>query len=400
VAKAAKRRRPKGSGSVTLLKSGRWQARRPHPTDLVVVPGSGQLRPRMVARSFDAKEDAEGWLRMTESEAFAEVLEAEDVVTSDDPLLRVYADEWLVTRRVRGKTPLKPRTREHYRSLLDSLILPDLGGLRLSAITPRRVDRWHAGLDSDKATMTAHAYSLLRAIMATAVRQDVIPANPCRIDGAGSSNRVHEPVVLSAGEVLDLRDRMPARYRAMVAVAAFCGLRFGELTELRRADVDLKRGLIHVERGVVRVDGEFVVGTPKSRAGRRVVEIPEPLVSDLEHHLDRHVEAPADSLVFPGRNGLHMSPSSLYKPFYAARKATGHPTLRWHDLRHTAATLAAAVPGVSVVDVMARLGQTTPGVTLKFRSPVDDRKALITDALSDVIDLESRRRKASGGIGA
>jgi integrase len=361
---------------------------------MVVVPGSGQLRPRLVARSFDTREDAEGWLKQPDSDAFAEL--EQDVVDGRDPLLREYATEWMNTRRVRGKTPLKPRTRDHYQRLLDALILPDLGGMKLSAITPRRVDRWHASLDHETATMTAHAYSLLRAIMATAVRQDVIAANPCRIDGAGNAARVHEPVVLSVAEVLDLRDRMPARYRAMVTVAAFCGLRFGELTELRRSDIDREQRLINVTRGVVRVGSQYVVGTPKSRAGRRVVEVPEPVMVDLEHHLERHVGPDPDALIFPGRSGQHMAPSTLYKPFYAARAAIGRPTLRWHDLRHTAATLAAGIPGVSVVDVMARLGQTTPGVTLKYLSPVDDRRALITAELADVITIESRRRTASG----
>ena len=92
-----------------------------------------------------------------------------------------------------------------------------------------------------------------------------------------------------------------------------------------------------------RVDGEFIVGPPKSDAGSRDVAIPPHLVPLVKDHLSRHTASGKDALLFPAAadSNAHMAPSTLYKVYYPARKAAGRPDLRWHDLRHTGAVLAA-----------------------------------------------------------
>ncbi|WP_448629204.1 tyrosine-type recombinase/integrase [Cellulomonas soli] len=98
--------------------------------------------------------------------------------TVDRPLfLAEYADAWLEGRE------LKPRTRAHYRQLLDTRILPAFGEKELAAITPVDVRLWHAGMDARKPTIRAHAYALLRTIFTTAVADDLVTSNPCRIRG-------------------------------------------------------------------------------------------------------------------------------------------------------------------------------------------------------------------------
>src|SRR3954451_23633323 len=111
-------------------------------------------------------------------------------------------------------------------------------------------------------------------------------------------------------------------------------MRYGELTELRRKDVDLQEGVVRIRRGVVRVNGEFIVGTPKTDAGVRDVAIPPHLIPVVQDHLDRLTGGGQEALLFPARHGEHMAPASLYKVFYPARDAAGRPNLRWHDLRH------------------------------------------------------------------
>ena len=170
-----------------------------------------------------------------------------------------YARPWLADRT------LKPRTREHYQSLLDRQILPGLGDKPLRALTPVTIRAWHAELGTKTPTLRAHAYGLLRTILATAQHDGLITANPCHIRGAGNSKRVHKIKPLTLPELEVLVANMPERHRLLVLLAAWCGLRFGELTELRRSDIDLKNGRIRVRRAVVHVDGKAVVGTPKSR---------------------------------------------------------------------------------------------------------------------------------------
>ncbi len=103
---------------------------------------------------------------------------------------------------------------------------------------------------------------------------------------------------------------MPPRYRLMVLLAAWCALRFGELTELRRSDIDLKNAVVRVRRGVVRGDDGRVVKDPKSEAGKRPVNIPPHLMPAVRDHLAGHVAASRDALVFPAASGAHMAPSA------------------------------------------------------------------------------------------
>ncbi len=109
---------------------------------------------------------------------------------------------------------------------------------------------------------------------------------------------------------------MPAQYRAMVLLAAWCALRFGELTELRRKDLDPSEEVVRVERAVVRTDDGFQVTTPKSEAGVRDVAIPPHLLPAIETHLKRYVTDDADALLFPTTHGGHLAPATLYRRFY------------------------------------------------------------------------------------
>jgi integrase len=172
-----------------------------------------------------------------------------------------YAESWLDNR------VLKPRTRAgHYRSILDARLLPEFGSTALAAITPASVARWHTLTGNAKPTADAHAYGLLRTILQSAVSDQVLVSNPCHIRGAGNSKRVHKIKPASLDELEKLVTAMPQKYKAMTLLAAWCGLRFGELAELRRSDVDTRAGVLHIRRAVARAGGEVVVGTTKRAA--------------------------------------------------------------------------------------------------------------------------------------
>jgi len=227
-------------------------------------------------------------------------------------------------------------------------------------------------------------------ILATAVHDELISANPCHIRGAGNSKRVHKVTTLSLAELSTLVASMPERYQPMTLLAAWCGLRFGELTELRRKDIDLTNGVIHVRRAVTRVAGEFIVGTPKSDAGVRDVSIPPHLLPILRMHLSTSITGGREGLLFPaaGDPTRHLAPASLYRVFYPARQAAGRPNLRWHDLRHTGAVLAAST-GASLAELMARLGHSTPQAALKYQHASKGRDAEIAALLSKLAEVKS-----------
>jgi hypothetical protein len=141
--------------------------------------------------------------------------------------------------------------------------LPELGDLPLKSITPLTVRQWYATLDPEHPTRRAHAYSLLRTILGNAVSDDMLASNPCHVRGGGNARRKRKIVPERCPNTANL----PDRYRLMVLLASWCALRFGELTELRRSDIDLKNGKVMIKRGVVWVGGGPVVGPPKSSAG-------------------------------------------------------------------------------------------------------------------------------------
>jgi len=354
-----RKRRPQGAGSVRQLPSGRWQARyRADDGGLAAAPFT-----------FDTKLDAGAWL----ADHVAGVA-SEPRARRADPTLADYSRTWLAGREV------KPRTRAHYSSLLADLILPTLGPLKVSRITPVRVREWHSGLTTGP-TMRAHAYALLRTILGTAVTEDLLDANPCRVRGGGTTRTKHRPKVATLPELEVIVAAMPARLRLMVLLAAWCGLRFGELTEMRRGDVDVAAGVLRVSRGVARAGREVVIGDPKSEAGIRTVTVPPHLLPVVEDHLREHVGADPGALLFPACHGGNLAPSSLYTWWYPAREAAGRPDLRFHDLRHTGATLAAAT-GATLADLMARLGHSTPAAAMRYQHAAADRDRAIAEALS------------------
>jgi integrase len=142
-----------------------------------------------------------------------------------------------------------------------------------------------------------------------------------------------------------------------------------------------KRGVLHIRRGVVRAEGQAIVKTPKNDAGMRDVAIPPHLMPLVREHLLQHAEAGRDGLLFPARSGGHLAPSSLYRVFYKAREAAGRPDLRWHDLRHTGAVLAAQT-GATLAELMGRVGHSTPGAALRYQHAAQDRDTEIARRLS------------------
>ncbi|MDQ2845194.1 MAG: site-specific integrase [Actinomycetota bacterium] len=389
----ATKRRTKASdrrafGRIEKLVSGRYRAR---------YVGSDTLLHK-APDLFTAKLDAEAWLsaesRLISSGTWtppAERARARQAVATFGP----FAAEWLASRT------LKPRTVEHYQRLLDRLILPTFAGVPLKAITPEVVRAWHTNIGPEHPTQRAHAYSLLRSILKDAVADELIATNPCHVRGAGNSKRVHKVQILTPAEVDALANAMPERLQLMALFAAWCGLRFGELVELRRSDLDVTNGVIKIRRGAVRVKGRIVIGTPKSDAGIRDVSWPPHLTAAVREHLRSFVTG-RDGLLFPGAHGGTLQPSVLYgkaptavtdkttgektvRPgwgFYAARAAIGYPLLRWHDLRHTGAVLS-VLHGATLPDVMGRLGHSTPGAAMRYQHAAAGRDAEIAARMSE-----------------
>lgn len=168
-----------------------------------------------------------------------------------------------------------------------------------------------------------------------------------------------------------------------LVVAAWCAIRFGELIELRVSDIDLKDSCIRIRRAAARVNGAVVVGRPKSDAGLRTVNVPPHVMPALRTHLEAH-RAGRDALGFPAADGVsHLDRSTIGRHFKRARVAAGRPDLRWHDLRHTGAVLAAQA-GATLADLQSRLGHSTPAAALIYQHAADGRDVEIARRLSEL----------------
>ena len=158
---------------------------------------------------------------------------------------------------------------------------------------------------------------------------------------------------------------------------------------LQPAPHDLPHGSVGAtgtaDPAVVRADGLYIVGLPKTDAGIRDVAIPPHLLPEVRAHLEDHTGPGRDALLFPAaaKGDRHMAPSTLYKVYYPARNAAGRPDLRWHDLRHTGATLAAQT-GATIAELMGRLGHTTPGAAMRYQHAAADRDTEIARRLSEL----------------
>jgi integrase len=280
--------------------------------------------------------------------------------------LEELAGSWL-----QSQTHLRPRTQEIYASALRLHVLPRLGRLRVSEINEDHVvalirDMQHGGY----ATWTIRGtLAPLRRILKHAARRGIIAGNPFdrleqneRPKGDAAPHRIlqHEDVeaVLNAA---------PGRYRAALAVAIFTGLRRGEILGLRWCDIDFRAAELNVRHQLGR-DGRL--SEPKTIRGKRTIPLPPWLVETLAEHRSRSphhgdpdfVFATAQGTPMDGRNFARRSLKAALKT--AGLERPGQPSVRFHDLRHTFASMMIN-QGTDVEYLSYLLGHSSPDITLR-----------------------------------
>jgi integrase len=209
----------------------------------------------------------------------------------------------------------------------------------------------------------AQAYRTLNRVLAAAVDDELLGRNPLRGVKPPRAKSV-EMRFLTQGEVATLAAKIDARYRALVLVAAYTGLRAGELMGLRRRHLDLLRRTITVTEQVQYIGGRHQVLTPKTAAGKRSVAVPATVVRALEEHLAAYAEPGPEGLVFTAPEGGYLRLENFRKRVWQpAVAAAGVGRLRIHDMRHTCASLAIAA-GADVKVLQGMLGHASAALTL------------------------------------
>ena len=422
-------------GNVRKRESGRYQIRYPGP--------DGRIRTG--TETYERRGDADRALVLIEAQIHAgEWTDPERGKVK----LADYAATWIAER-----PGLRPRTIDLYCWLLHKHIEPHLGGALVGKLTTRMVREWRAQLLANgvSVSVAAKAYRLLRAVLTTAVEDDkILPRNPCRIRGAGSEDTGERPV-LTVAQVFELAElvgrrpignirKLPSggyrlrfsrhgemrtspeiygtrqeaeralwrmgsdgradvshdrRFYALVLLATFGSLRWGEATALRRCDLDLGTGAVRVRAAYIeRSTGEMLLGPPKSKAGRRVVGIPAGIIPALQEHLSVFTKDEPGALVFPGAKGGPIRRGNFNKlsAWPQAAESIGVPGLHFHDLRHTGNHLAAS-SGAGLRDLMARMGHDSERAAMIYQHEARGADRAITDT----IDTQVQGQKRSDG---
>ncbi|MFH5823093.1 tyrosine-type recombinase/integrase [Georgenia sp. AZ-5] len=346
-------------------------------------------------QTFTTKIDAEAWLYSEEA-----LIARGEWIPPDQRVARVTVtlNEYVAANMKVRK--LAPRTHEEYETYVERFLTHDeLGKKSLRAISARDITSWYTRVQEQTGkTMTARVYGFVSSVFNAAVRDRLVDHNPCTIRGASEAPRRSKKTVATPEQIAEALLHLDERYRAMILLAAWSGLRSGEFRNLRRRNLDLVGRRVVVEEQIQNLRGQGkVVRGVKTEAGARIVHLPASVTHILETHMGAFSQAGPDGLVFPSRVGTPISQSVLYKVWDEARRAIGRPDLRIHDLRATAATQAART-GATIAELQARLGHTTPNAAMKYQAAVAARDAHIADALDDFIlvpvDLTARKKKS------
>jgi integrase len=350
---------------VRQLPSGRYQASYWHDSDRHSAPDT-----------FAAKTEAEAWLSAKET--------------------GIKRGQWLNPRA--GKVPfgdytarwleqqghLRPRTRELYAYLLRDYLRPTFGERPLSRITVSEVTAWHNELAGRRPQMAPKAYRLLAQLMRAATAAGYIVRSPVAVKGA-ARERVAKRPIPTVAEVDALATAVPERFKAMVLLAAWCALRFGELAALRRERVDLLHGEVIVTETVTELaTGERLVGPPKTDAGRRAVAIPPNVLPAVEDHLASVGPAP-ETLLFPGADGGFLRRGHFFHQTWTPALRSTALRFRFHDLRHAGLTWA-ATQGATIAELMHRAGHASPHAAMLYQHATRDRDHAIAEAMAKLAD--------------
>lgn len=298
-----------------------------------------------------------------------------------------YAVAWIKERE------LTSTTRQLYGSLLKHHLEPVLGVVNLGEISP---PSFGAGVPTSSPPAPGPPpWQGLRPAprhSGDGCLRRVDPAEPLPVKGASTVHTPERPTA-TVKEVYALTEAVQPRYRALVLMAGFLGLRWGELIGLNRRDVDLEHRTVRVRRAVAELsNGQREIKAPKSAAGKRTVSIPGVILADLHEHLKRYAEAGADGRVFVGAKGATPRRNHFNRLWHKACREAGVKGLHFHDLRHTGNTLAAST-GASTRELMTRMGHSTARAALIYQHASADRDRLIADALSGLV---KKGRKGKG----
>jgi integrase len=332
--------------------------------------------------------------RREASRALSRILQAVErgvPVGSAAQTLEGFSARWLAEV---APHQLRPRTLERYEGIVRLHIAPSIGSIRLDKLSPDHVAKLHADcLRSMSPSSVRSVHACLRSILRTALERRLIEHNP--------ADAVHPPKASTmpmqsltaeqANALLTAADDEPLG--TLYVLALTTGMRLGELLGLRWRDIDMDAGRLSVQVALIRTGKAWYLAEPKTDHSRRNISLPQRAVRSLRAHATgqkrQRLEAGAawedHALVFTNQwgeplNGAHVT-ERLFKPLL---RRAGLPAIRFHDLRHTAATIM-LLQGINPRLVAERLGHSGVAITLdRYSHVLPSMQAMVADKLDEV----------------
>lgn len=325
-----KRRRGNGEGSLFQRENGSWCAQ------ITLADG------RRLSRHFETQREVNRWRVETLKSQQDGLLPANREIT-----VAQFFERWLEDV---AKPSTRIRTYQSYCGLFRVHIQPALGTVKLADLRPEHLQRFYttkteAGLS---ARTVRYLHGLLHHTLDQALKWGLVPRNVCEAVVPPRLAR-RSMQTLTPAEAQHLLEALRKdRLYALYLLAISTGMRQGEILGLRWTEVDLDGGTVRVVRAIQRIKGQgYVVSDPKTERGRRAIALPKITVTALREHQKQQAAEKATAeaewqeqgLVFTTHIGTPLDARNILRHFKAALEEAGLPEMRFHDLRHTAATL-------------------------------------------------------------
>jgi integrase len=377
-------KRSQNEGSIFKRKDGRWVAQ-------VTIGG------KHIGKYFKTQGEARDWLHVTRAQ-----LQDGLTLSGAQKTVKEFLLEWLSAY----ESSVRPKTFQQYDQIVNQHIIPLLGKIKLKDIRPDQIQVFYNS--KVKSGTSARTVLMIHAVLHRAFNQalkwGLIGRNPAHTVNRPKIKRKEMKTLTDMEVRIFLLACKDNRYEVLYWLAISTGLRQGELLGLKWSDVDWNNRRLHVQRQLQRLPEGLVFTEPKSASGRRVISLGQVTIEKLREYLtqlqlekkimEAHWEE--NDLILPSTRGTPLDPRNLLRNFKALLKKAGLPDIRFHDLRHTAATLMLQ-QGTHPKVVQERLGHSDISLTLNTYSHVlpamQEEAAEKMDEIMMPIDVSDELKK-------
>ena len=327
---------------------------------------------------------------------------------SSDMFISDYLDMWLddYIKDIRSEN-----TYVKYKNICDKYIIPVLGDIKLSALKVIHIEKLirHFRKEGLNPTSTQNYYGIIRAALNKAVKLQLLNDNPCKFIDTPKRGKF-KANTLTVQEFYLIYDKLNAElyedyiFKLALDIALETGLRRGEMCGLTWDDIDFNNKCIHINQALIRVDNTYTISSLKTDSSYRSLPVSDTLLTKLENHKKRQkinrvkygqfylkniFNKKEYDLVFTWENGKFIIPSNFLQRLKRMLKHCNiNKNIRWHDLRHTNATLLLE-GGASMKTVQERLGHSLMQTTSDTYAHVTEKmNREATNIISNILNVK------------